>query len=180
MEQKTVLIVEDDAIVAIHLRNMLAALGYSVSGPVATGEAAIAAVAAERPDLILMDIKLAGEMDGIAAVRSILAIADVPVVFLTSYAQNSLIQQAKATLPYGYLLKPVSQQELAVTIEIALSRHMLDRHLKAQEEALQKANDELEQRVQDRTVDLLSINERLRREIEEHGRTEVSLHESKE
>jgi PAS domain S-box-containing protein len=180
MEQKTVLIVEDGAIVAIHLRNMLTSQGYSVVGPVATGEAAIAAVEAEPPDLILMDIKLAGEMDGITTAKRILAAVGVPIIFLTSYAEDSLVQQAKTTFPYGYLLKPVSQRELAVTIELALSRHMLDSHLKAHEEALQEANKELERKVRERTVDLLLANEKLNREIEEHRRTEVSLHESNE
>ncbi|MFH0782216.1 MAG: ATP-binding protein [Pseudomonadota bacterium] len=180
MEQKTVLIVEDDAIVVIHLRNILTKLGFRVSGSVATGEAAVAAVAATPPDLILMDIKLAGKLDGIAATRCIRAIADVPIIFLTSYTQHSLVQEAKATFPYGYLLKPVSQRELAVTIEMALNRHMLDRQIKANETALQNANTELEQRVQERTAELLSINQRLCQEIEKHKRTEISLYESKE
>ena len=180
MEQKSVLIVEDDAIVAIHLRNMLTTLGYKITGLVATGEAAILATASQSPDLVLMDIQLAEEMDGITTAKRIRATADIPIIFLTSYAQDSLIQQAKTTVPYGYLLKPVSQRELAVSLEMAFSRHMLDLQLKLHEEALQKANDELEQRVHERTVDLLSINEKLRQEIEERVRAEVSLQESEE
>ncbi|MBI5589334.1 MAG: response regulator [Deltaproteobacteria bacterium] len=121
MGQKTVLIVEDDGILAIHLRNMLVGLGYGVSEPVATGEAAIAAVAAERPDLVLMDIQLAGMMDGITAAGSIHSATDVPIVFLTGYSQGPLLQRARTAAPYGYLIKPVSRHELAATIETALN-----------------------------------------------------------
>ena len=136
MDQKSILVVEDDAIVAIHLQNMLAGHGYSIIGPVATGEAAIEAVAASSPDLILMDIQLAGEMNGISAAERIHFSADVPVIFLTSYSQNPLPEQAKAAAPYGYLLKPVSPKELFLTIEMTLSRHGLDRQLRENEEEL--------------------------------------------
>jgi len=180
MEKETILIVEDDAILAVHLRNMLIGLGYSVPEPVATGEAAIAAVAAERPDLILMDIQLAGVMDGITASGHIRSAADVPIVFLTGYSQDPLLQRAKTTAPYGYLLKPVSQPELAATIEMALYRHRIDRQLKEHKEALEKAQDELEWRVQERTADLLSANKKLSREIDERRRVEATLRESEE
>ncbi|MBI5589338.1 MAG: PAS domain S-box protein [Deltaproteobacteria bacterium] len=180
MEQKTILIVEDDGILAVHLRNMLSGLGYGVPEPVATGEAAIAAVAAKRPDLVLMDIQLAGMMDGIAAASGIRSTTDVPIVFLTGYSQDPLLQRAKTTVPYGYLLKPVSQRELAATIETALYRHTLDRQLKEHKDALQKAHDELELRVQERTADLLSANESLRGEMEKRRRIEDNLRESEE
>ena len=154
MENKTILIVEDDGILAVQLRNMLIELGYSVPEPVATGEEAIAVVTAERsylvspelaspdmalsglilPDLILMDIKLAGEMDGITAAARIRSVADVPIVFLTGFSHDPLLQRAKTTAPYGYLVKPVSQQNLVATIEMALYKHTLDRQLKESEE----------------------------------------------
>jgi signal transduction histidine kinase/CheY-like chemotaxis protein len=180
MEKETILIVEDDAILTVHLRNMLIGLGYSVPEPVATGAAAIAAVAAERPDLVLMDIQLAGVMDGITAAGHIRSVADVPIVFLTGYSQDPLLQRAKTTAPYGYLLKPVSQRELAATIEMALYRHRIDRQLKEHKDALQKAHDELEWRVQERTADLLSANECLSREMKERIRVEATLRESEE
>ncbi len=145
MENKTILIVEDDAVLAFHLRKTLVDMGYSVPEPVATGEAAIAAVTSVRPelvlpDLILMDIQLAGEMDGITAAGRIRLAADVPIVFLTSYFHDPLLQRAKTTAPYGYLIKPVSPRELAATIEMALHRHTLDRRLKDGEEELRKSN----------------------------------------
>ena len=154
MEQKTVLIVEDDAILAIQVRNMLVDVGYNVLEPVASGEAAIAAIAAERPepglpdlilpdlilpdlilpDLILMDIQLSGPMDGITAAGHINKIADVPVVFLTGYSHDPLLQRAKTIMPYGYLIKPVSSRELVAAIEMALYKHTLDRQLRESED----------------------------------------------
>ena len=136
MGKKSILIVEDDAIVAIHLKNTLTGFGFSITDPVATGEAAIVAAAANLPDLILMDIQLAGEMNGISAAQYIRSAADIPIVFLTSYSQDPLPEQAKATAPYGYLLKPVSPKELLLTIEMVLNRHDLDRQIKESQEEL--------------------------------------------
>ena len=178
--EKSILVVEDDAIVALHLRNILLGLGYRLIGPLATGEAAVAAVAESRPVLILMDIQLAGRMDGIAAARNILSFADLPIVFLTSFSQAALIQEAKSIAPYGYLLKPVSERELAVTIEIALNRHMLDRQLREHQDALRKGKDELELRVRARTAELVAANEMLQREVEERRRVEHALRVSEE
>jgi PAS domain S-box-containing protein len=154
VENKIILIVEDDGVLAVQLQNMLIELGYNVPEPVATGEEAIAVVTAGRsdlvspelaspdlalsglilPDLILMDIELAGEMDGITAAGRISSVADVPIVFLTGFSQDLLLQRAKITVPYGYLVKPVSQRNLAATIEMAIYKHTLDRQLKESEE----------------------------------------------
>jgi len=130
MEKKTILIVEDDGILGLQLKNMLLNLGYNVPEPVATGEETIVAVAVERPDLILMDIQLAGEMDGVTAAGRICSMADIPIVFLTGFFQDPLLQRAKIAAPYGYLIKPVSLLELTATIEMALYKHSLDRQLK--------------------------------------------------
>ncbi|MFH0879464.1 MAG: response regulator [Lentisphaerota bacterium] len=175
MEQKSVLIVENDGILALHLSHMLTDLGYSVLRPVAEGETAIALAAAERPDLILMDIQLAGEMDGITTAGHIRASVDVPVVFLTSFANSSLLKRASAVSPYGYLLKPESPRELAATIEMAFHKHTFDQQLKEHKEALQKANDELERRVAARTEALQRANEELQSEITARKRTEETL-----
>ena len=146
MENKTILIVEDNGILAVQLRNMLIEMGYNVLEPVATGEAAIAVVVAGRsdmvspdlilPDLILMDIKLAGEIDGVTAAGRILSVADVPIIFLTGFSQDLLLQRAKITAPYGYLIKPASQRDLAAAIEMALYKHTLDRQLRESEREL--------------------------------------------
>lgn len=180
MEQKSVLIVEDERTVAILLRNILIELDYSVSEPVATGEAAVTAATAERPDLVLMDIQLDGEMDGITAAGLIRSALDVPIVFLTGYPQEPLLQRAKTTAPYGYLVKPVSPRLLATTIELALYRHTLDRQFIEQKAALQKAHDELEQRVHERTVELLSANNNLHIEMIKRSLAETTLRKSEE
>jgi signal transduction histidine kinase/CheY-like chemotaxis protein len=175
MPKETILIVEDDAILVVHLRKMLMKLGYTVPRPVATGSDAITALSAKIPDLILMDIRLAGEMDGITAAEHIRAKADVPIIFLTAYSQDALIQHAKCAMPYGYLIKPVSQRELSATIEMALHRHQIDRHLKEYKDTLQKAHDELEQQVQERTAELLTANMAMSREISERRQAEERM-----
>jgi PAS domain S-box-containing protein len=190
MGKKTILIIEDDGILGLQLKNMLINLGYNVPEPVATGEEAIAAVAAVRPDLILpdlilMDIQLAGEMDGITAAERICSVADVPIVFLTGFSQDPLLQRAKITAPYGYLVKPVSQQNLAATIEMALYKHSLDRQIKeinnelciAQVE-LKEARKDLEKKVQERTRELQKTNEMLAAEIEKRMKSEETLQKS--
>ena len=179
MKKEHILIVEDDGILAVHLQNMLVDLDYGVMEPVATGEDAIAAVAGRRPDLVLMDIHLVGEIDGITAAERIRSAVDVPIVFLTGYSHEPLIQRAKTTAPYGYLLKPVSSRELSVSIEMAIYRHTLDQQLKEHQAALQLAHDELECRVRERTADLLSANESLRLEMEERKQAEERIVNSK-
>lgn len=134
MPKETILVVEDDGILSLHLQDELSALGYSVVGPVATGEAAITAAAEHEPDLVLMDIKLAGEMNGISAAKEILESSNVPVIFLTSYSDCQLVEQAKNLAPYGYLIKPVSNRELATSIEMALARNKRDRKIVENEE----------------------------------------------
>ena len=133
---KTILIVEDDGIIAIRLQDILTRNGYIVPAPVASGEDAMAAVAAAPPDLVLMDIALAGVMNGTTAAEHIRADFDIPIIYLTAYSQTTQLQKAKATSPYGYLVKPVAERELLATLEMALHRHALDRQLKDSEERL--------------------------------------------
>ena len=139
MAGETILIVEDDGILATHLQYVLTELGYRPVGPVASGESAIAAAASLKPDLILMDINLIGEMNGIDAAGHIGAVSSVPVIFLTGHAEDALIQEAKRVAPYGYLVKPVSERELAATIELALYRYTLDWRLKASQQLLRES-----------------------------------------
>ena len=131
---QTILAVEDDEIFADYLKTVLTEKGYIVLGPVATGENAIARARANRPDLVLMDINLAGETDGIAAAEQIHSFSDVPVIYLTGHSEDPFLKEARVTAPYGYLVKPVSRQELTATIEMALYRHGLDIKLKESEQ----------------------------------------------
>ncbi len=130
MRKATILIVEDDAILAVDLQRMLSRLGYTVAGPLASGEKALALLSGKPVDLVLMDIELAGAMNGIAAAEIIHRTVGIPVVFLTGFSQDPLLEEAKIAAPYGYLIKPVPERELAATLEMALHRHMLDRRLK--------------------------------------------------
>ena len=139
MRKATILIVEDDGILALHLQDMLSRLGYTVAGPLASGERAVAFVSEHPIDLILMDIELAGTMNGIDAAETIQRTADIPIVFLTGFSQDPLVEQAKIATPYGYLIKPVPERELVATLELALHRHSLDRKLAESRIALQKS-----------------------------------------
>jgi YesN/AraC family two-component response regulator len=129
-----ILIVEDDGILATSLKEILSGFGYICFAAVATGEEAVEIAKNRIPDLIVMDIELAGKLNGIDAAEIIRSFSDVPVVFLTAYSREHLIQQAKFTAPAAYLVKPVHASELHANIEMALYRHTLDRKLKENEE----------------------------------------------
>jgi PAS domain S-box-containing protein len=133
MKKYRILVVEDEALIAASLVHTLSSLGYTVPEPVATGEDAIRAVKTKKPDLVLMDIVLIGEMDGITAAKKIQAIADVPVIYITAYTDDLRLKNARLTEPYGYIVKPAQSRELHATIEMALYKHALDRNLKESE-----------------------------------------------
>ena len=136
MTTATILLVEDDGILAAHLEDVLTEFGYRVLTPVATGEEAIFTLQYHQADLVLMDIELAGEMNGIETALIIKHSSDIPIIFLTSYSQDPLLEQAKAVSPYGYLIKPVPERELAATIKMCLHRYALDRQLIESQKAL--------------------------------------------
>lgn len=121
-----ILVVEDEIIVAEDIAGRLKKMGYAVTATVPSGEEAIAKVAENQPDLVLMDIVLKGDMDGITAAEKIRINTNVPTVFLTAYADEKTLQRAKLTDPFGYLVKPFQQQDLRVTIEIALHRREIE------------------------------------------------------
>jgi PAS domain S-box-containing protein len=133
MAGERILVVEDESVVALDVSYKLEEMGYPVCGSVASGEEAISEVARARPDLVLMDIKLKGTMDGIQAVERIRARFDTPVVYLTAYADKLTVARAKETGPLGYVLKPFEIAELRAAIEIALYRHKLERRVRESE-----------------------------------------------
>ncbi len=114
-----ILVVEDEAIVARDIRLQLAELGYEAVGHAARGEQAIALAGELHPDLVLMDVQLAGAMDGIAAAQAIRTQFSLPVVFLTAFAEDETLARAKVTEPFGYILKPFSERELHTVVEMA-------------------------------------------------------------
>jgi PAS domain S-box-containing protein len=124
-----ILIVEDEGIVARNLDQRLTGLGYAVVGVTAFGEQAVSMARTNRPDLVLMDIRLRGEMDGIAAAEQIHQELQLPVVYLTAYADEDTLRRARVTEPFGYILKPFQERELRTAIEIALYKHRAERRL---------------------------------------------------
>jgi PAS domain S-box-containing protein len=132
--QLSILIVEDERIVAEDLKETLKNFEYHVVAIAVSGEIAIKMVDELLPDLILMDIHLAGKMNGIEAAIEILKHHDIPLIFLTAFADKELVSRAKLAGPYGYLLKPYDEQELRISIEIALYKHKLEKTLKESEE----------------------------------------------
>ena len=131
-----VLVVEDEGIVAADLAETLAGLGYEVIGTVDTAEAAIAGAIDLAPDIVLMDIRLAGPLDGIQAAAAIKQRRDVPVVFLTASSDDKTLARALETGPLGYVVKPFRTAELRAAIELALHKHAIDRRLAEREQWL--------------------------------------------
>lgn len=144
MTDESVLIVEDEAIVALSIEKRLKNLHITVIGTVATGEDAIAAVRQQAPDLILMDIHLHGEMDGIETARIIQDQYDIPVIFLTAYADDETIERAIEAGAYSYLVKPFGERDLHSSIKLVLSRRRAEQQLKDRQAHLIAKNRELE------------------------------------
>ncbi|MEH1965874.1 hybrid sensor histidine kinase/response regulator [Nostoc sp.] len=130
MTKAKILVVEDEAIVAKDLQYRLNKFGYTVPSIASSGEEAINIAIEISPDLVLMDIKLKGSMDGIEAAQEIYKRLDIPVIYLTAYADEKTLQRAKITEPFGYLLKPFKERELQINIEITLIKHGLEKQLK--------------------------------------------------
>jgi two-component system response regulator LytT len=138
MAQISVLVVEDESIVAKDIQNSLKRLGYVVPATASTGPDAIALTGEHRPELVLMDIMLKGEMSGIEAAEVIKARYDIPVIFLTAYADESTLGKAKLTEPYGYILKPFKEIDLHTAIEIAIYKHQKEMELRKERDIYQE------------------------------------------
>jgi PAS domain S-box-containing protein len=136
MSNSRILIVEDEGIIAKDIQSTLNRLGYSVIGIASSGEEAIKKALEIHPDIVLMDIVLEGAMDGVEAAGYIHDHFDIPVVYLTAYSDDTTLQRAKITEPFGYILKPFHEKELYTTIEMALYKHTMQRKLKESEQWL--------------------------------------------
>jgi len=171
MAGEEILIVEDESLVAKDLQQTLRQLKYEVCDTVDTGEDAVEAVRENEPDLVLMDIKLNGEMNGIEATREIQSWSDVPVIYLSAHMDDKILNKAKRTDPFAYIKKPFSSESLRSSIEIAIEKH---RHLTEERNAYRqkivRAREEKEREVEylayhDPLTDLpnrFSFQERLR------------------
>jgi PAS domain S-box-containing protein len=138
MPKANILIVEDEAVVAADLAGKLERSGYRSVGIVADGEDAVESARALAPDLVLMDIRLAGPMDGIKTAERIQATRNIPIVYLTAHSDMATLRRAAATEPFGYILKPFEERDVTTQIEIALFKHQAERRLRESEERYRK------------------------------------------
>jgi two-component system, response regulator PdtaR len=122
-----VLVVEDERILALSLKKKLEKLGFTVTGTASTGKEAIDSTNQEKPDLVLMDIVLKGEMDGIDTAKLIINLHEIPIIYLTAYADDETIERAVQTCPYGYIMKPYKDREIKANIEMALHKHKAEK-----------------------------------------------------
>jgi len=129
-----ILVVEDEKIVALDLKRRLTKLGYEVTGTASSGDKALALVSQELPNVILMDIHIQGRIDGIEVAAMLQRIHSIPIIYLTAYSEEKTLARAKTTKPYGYLLKPFSDRELHIIIQVSLERYHSDMQLKKNEQ----------------------------------------------
>jgi DNA-binding LytR/AlgR family response regulator len=129
MSKKNILVIEDEAIVSKDIQQSLEKLGYNIVGAAATGLKAIELVKETNPDMVLMDIMLKGEMSGIEAAEQIKKQYNVPVIYLTAYADENTLSKAKVTEPYGYIIKPFKEVDLQTSIEMALYKYSKEREV---------------------------------------------------
>ena len=126
MSNERVYIVEDERVVAIDLKRRLERLGYSVCGSASNGQDALSEIARLRPDIILMDVLLRGDLDGIEVALTVKKELDIPVIFLSAYTDHTTIERAKEATPVGFILKPFKERELATMLEMALFKSVAD------------------------------------------------------
>jgi two-component system, cell cycle sensor histidine kinase and response regulator CckA len=136
MSKAKILIVEDEAIVAEDLSQKLERLGYSIVGVTGQGPEAVELAREQRPELVLMDIRLRGEMNGVEAAEAIHHDSSVPVIYLTAHSDPATLERAKLTEPFGYILKPFDERQLETHIEMALYRHQAEQKVHQQREWL--------------------------------------------
>lgn len=139
MNQSRILVAEDEAIIGKEIELSLINLGFDVLGVVPTGEEAVERALREQPDLVIMDIMLAGEMDGTAAATQIRQQSFIPIIFSTAYTDDETLARVRPTAPHGYLIKPFDQMDLRITVETALYKGEMEAKLRASEQRLRQA-----------------------------------------
>jgi CheY-like chemotaxis protein len=143
MIEASVMVVEDEGITAIDIESRLTRLGYRVTAVASSGAQAIDKALKTHPDIVLMDIRLKGGMDGVEAAAEIHARFGIPVTYLTAYADDETLTRAQSTVPYGYLVKPFAERELHATIQMALYRHRIEEQVKEANKMLESVNESL-------------------------------------
>src|SRR4051794_24739069 len=148
MISANVIVVEDERVVALHLKQQLTRLGYSVPAMATSGDQALRQIAEHRPDVVLMDVHIDGPQDGIDTAAKIPPEFQTPVIYLTAYSEEATLERARGTKPYGYLIKPFSERELHASIQMVLERCRADA-------AVRESERRLEQVVATRTTELV-------------------------
>jgi len=136
MSKINVLVVEDESIVSKDIQHSLKKLGYNVVGAAATGEKAIELVRSEKPDVVLMDIMLKGDMSGIDTAEIVKTEVNIPVIYLTAYADEATLAKAKITEPYGYIIKPFKEIDLHTSIEMAIYKSVKNKEVEKERDLL--------------------------------------------
>ncbi len=160
MEKIKILIVEDQGIIARDLQHILKQLGYITPAIALSGQEAIQKAAEVQPDLVLMDIVLKGKMDGIETAEQIYARFDIPIIFVTAYADDETLKQARVTEPFGYILKPFDEKGLHTTIQMALYKHRMETKSRESEKRYRALFETMTQGVvyQDASGQIISAN----------------------
>jgi signal transduction histidine kinase len=172
MTNAKILVVEDERIVALHLKQQLTRLGYQVVAVVASGDHALRQVTETPPDVVLMDIHIEGGIDGIETAKLIPPELRIPIIYLTAYSDEDTLLRARDTTPYGYLLKPFTERELHAMIQMVLARRTADR-------TVQESERRLEHQVAARTAELVAANRKLEQETAERLKVERTLSEAR-
>ena len=163
----SVFIVEDELIEAQDLSQTLETQGYAVTGIARTGELALEALMKKHPDLVLMDIHLAGNMDGVDTAERIRALYKIPVIFLTAHADETTLERAKITEPYGYVLKPFDERELHSAIQMALYKHRMEKLAQENERTIRVLANTIPDAVMllDHTMQIIALNDAMARRL---------------
>ncbi len=176
MAKTSILIVEDEFVIADGIRKSLEKQGYTVCAIVSSGENAIHKAESEKPDLVLMDIMLKGDADGIEAAKQIRSHLNIPVIYLTAFSDKDILERAKITEPFGYLIKPFKDRELYANIEMAVYKAKTEAALKQTKNDLQKAKEEAEAANQIKNIFLANISHEIRTPMSAIiGMTELAL-----
>ncbi len=154
---KRILIAEDEALVSSSLKNYLTKAGYEITAMVPTGEEAIKSVGHNKPDMVLMDIELAGRLDGIEAAKVIFICYNIPVVYLTGHSEDEIIEKVLETNPFGYVLKPYNPDELKSAISIALHKHAKETHMLKKTRELEQLNDALRKQLKEHNGPIVKL-----------------------
>jgi DNA-binding NarL/FixJ family response regulator len=175
LRKARIAIVEDEIILVRGLEEALERLEYTVCGFASSGEDAIELIEREKPDLALVDIFLRGAMDGIELARIVSDRFGIPVIYITAYSSSDVLERAKLTDPFGYIVKPFRDRQLKVSIELALERLRAERERTALLEKYRRTIEELELEIVGRSRELDETRKELESAVEEVGSQEVKL-----